>query len=221
MVLYTRAYAVWAGNKKVFALLVSTYIISAIGTAYTVYLYTQGATVIGLRLWSGCIFNITDHRIIYALIGSAGMDTLALSLILYKSMQHANLIKNLRVGYGGNVKVSILTVMAQDGIIYFLLNLVITITSVVVLERAPDDLRDFLVTTQSCVQNVLCARLHFHLQTANGGWMTNTTIVATPNTSVEMKLVARDRARRKGSRSDFSFPEDSIIRTECSVTCRV
>lgn len=30
---------------------------------------------VGLRLWSGCIFLVTDHSIVYSLIGSAMMDS--------------------------------------------------------------------------------------------------------------------------------------------------
>lgn len=65
MVLYLRAYAVWGGNKKILALLATTYIVSHVlkifaldeltypvqasfgGSAYTLRLYIKGSSVPG------------------------------------------------------------------------------------------------------------------------------------------------------------------------------
>ncbi|KLO16439.1 hypothetical protein SCHPADRAFT_887785 [Schizopora paradoxa] len=250
MVLYTRAYAVWSGNKRVLWTLVVTYVLSAVGTAYTVYRYVDGISVLGLKLWSGCIYLVTDHSIFYALIGSAlmdsrtssfllsspshslsislgrllalsfvlltpkslpitstldlnlRMDAVALCLLLYKSVQHARVMKNIGIRHGTRTKVSLLTVMAQDGMAYFIFNIICTVANIIVLQRASDDYRDFLVTTQSCLQNTLCARLFFHIQTAHKsgsgstGTITRTLSAAGPayNDVVEMKA----RSHRRG-----------------------
>ncbi|KLO15831.1 hypothetical protein SCHPADRAFT_995590 [Schizopora paradoxa] len=179
LVLYTRTYAVWAGNKRVLMTLMGTYIISAAGTAYTVYRYVHGISVLGLRLWSGCIFLVTDHTIFYALLGSV-------------------LMESFQIQQGGRTKVSLLTVMAQDGMAYFIFNTMCTIANMIVLQRASADYRDFLVTTQSCVQNVLCARLFFHMQTVYRNGPGTSTMSSTTFTDVNAKeFEMREQHRRE------------------------
>ncbi|KLO07873.1 hypothetical protein SCHPADRAFT_629337 [Schizopora paradoxa] len=120
MVLYTRAYAVWNGSRRVLALLVVTYVGCAAGTAYTIVKYDQGVSVLGLRIFDGCIFLLTDHTLFYSLILHVFLDTLALSLLLYKSVQHARFLKSMA---GGGSRRSLLAVMAEDGVTYYFLNL--------------------------------------------------------------------------------------------------
>ncbi|KLO16406.1 hypothetical protein SCHPADRAFT_887757 [Schizopora paradoxa] len=86
----------------------------------------------------------SDHTVIYALIGSVMMDSLALCLLLYKSVLHTKVVKNT-----GLQKMGLLQVMAQDGMMYFLFNIekcensfdifprqVCTIATTIFLERA-------------------------------------------------------------------------------------
>jgi len=163
---------------------------------------------LGIRIWNGCIYLIDDHGGAFdGLIFQIVLDSLALTTLLYKSLQHARFIKNLS---GEGVKVSILTVMAHDGIEYFILNLLCTLTNMIGLRRFPANLHGFLFTTQSCVQNALCARLFFHLQIVNDGWTTNATGfgVNTNNFPIEMKAVAS---------GTIKFAETSVVGMECSV----
>ncbi|KLO16417.1 hypothetical protein SCHPADRAFT_937897 [Schizopora paradoxa] len=200
-VLYLRTIAIWCGDKRVFMTLVGTYTLSATGTAYTVYRFNRGASELDPHLWSGCITLIKDQSIFYGIVGSVLMDSLALCLLLYKSVQHTREMKNV-----GFQQVSLLTVMIQDGMVYFIFNIseqqspslshsettqnrrqpisrsqVCTVASAVVLQRASDAYRDILVTPQCCIQNVLCARLFFHMQIAHRRGVGQTTISKMPS----------------------------------------
>ncbi|KLO16409.1 hypothetical protein SCHPADRAFT_212284 [Schizopora paradoxa] len=182
VVVYTRAYVVWACSKRVFASLLVACSLSGAGSAYAVYRFVRGIQYLGPHPWPGCIFLVTDQSIFYALIGGVFVDSFALCLLLYKSVQHTREMKNV-----GFHQVSLLTVMAQEGMTYFLLNIVCTLANTIVLQRASENYRDFLMTyvvplsyldnaasyllishlftsTQCCIQNVLCARLFFHTQ---------------------------------------------------------
>ncbi|KLO16444.1 hypothetical protein SCHPADRAFT_214317 [Schizopora paradoxa] len=132
------------------------------------------------------------------------------------------MIKNLGVQNNGQKKVTLLYVVVQDGVAYFIFNVACSITSIFVLLRASDDLRDFLVTTQGCVQNVLCARLFFHIQTAHkSGWSSSTTLGTSNNDicdlGIEMKVRndgshARHSTRRiTGNLDDSKVPEADTV----------
>ncbi|KLO15848.1 hypothetical protein SCHPADRAFT_926972 [Schizopora paradoxa] len=195
VVLYARTYAVWAGDKRVLVVLVGSYVLSAVGTCHTVYRFIRGISVLDPHPWSGCILLMTDRSIFYGLIGYVLMDSLALCLLLYKSVLHTREMKNI-----GFEQVSLLTVMAQDGMAYFVFNIVCAVANSIILERSTSDYRYFLVSTQCCVQNVLCARLFFHMQTARRIGMGLTTMSKMPsdirfngNADLEMDLKARRR----------------------------
>ncbi|KLO05413.1 hypothetical protein SCHPADRAFT_727422 [Schizopora paradoxa] len=192
IVLYARTYAVWAGNKRVLAILLGTYSLSVVGTAYTVYRFIRGISVLDIRPWTGCVIVVSDHTIFYALIASVLMDLLGLCLLLHKSVLHTKDMKKI-----GFQQASLLTVMAQDGMAYFVLNIICTVANTIVLERASADYRDFLVTTQCCIQNVLCARLFFHMQTARkmGTGLTTASKMHSDIHFEDYEMKPRDRAR--------------------------
>ncbi|KLO15837.1 hypothetical protein SCHPADRAFT_926968 [Schizopora paradoxa] len=190
LMLYARTYAVRADNKRVLVTLAGTYILSKVGIAYTIYRFVRGASVQDFHFGSGCIILVSDHSIFYSILGVEIRD-------------------------GNGPKPGLLTVMAQDGIVYFLFTIVCTIANMIVLQRASviipqyyapsssltlirvskDDNRDFLLPTQCCVQNVLCARLFFHIQTARKDSSTNTTI----STDIPLTELGMDvRLRRRG-----------------------
>ncbi|KLO16416.1 hypothetical protein SCHPADRAFT_995115 [Schizopora paradoxa] len=196
VVLYARTYAVWAGNKRVLVALVGSYVLSAIGTCYTVYRPTP---VVGLHSPR----NRPEH-----LLRSHWLDNLfALCLLLYKSVLHTREMKNI-----GFQQVSLLTVMAQDGMAYFLFNIVCAAANSIILERTTSDYRDFLVTTQCCVQNVLCARLFFHMQTARRHGMGLTTMSRMPSdihfAAADLELKVR-RHRRGVTENLNTVPEEA------------
>ncbi len=60
-------------------------------------------------------------------------------------------------------------------------------------------------STQLCLQNVLCARLYFHLQTVNEGWSTNASS-ASDGSDDTMELGAVNGVRRrKDAQSEMQF----------------
>ncbi len=73
------------------------------------------------------------------------------------------------------------------------------------------------------MQNVLCARLYFHIQIVNQNWTTNVTTLDSKNsTPMEMKSMGRNRDRDRGRRyfdvlSDTKFDEVSVAGVEKSV----
>ncbi|KLO16410.1 hypothetical protein SCHPADRAFT_212457 [Schizopora paradoxa] len=191
MVLCTRTYAAWAGNKCVLATL-----LSAIGTAYPVYRFTHSTSeLVNVLSWPGCIILVTDHSIFYSLIASVLIDSLALSLLLYKLAQHARMVKNIESRGGIKTKVSLLAVMVHEGIVYFLFTIICMVVNAIVLQRAPDDIRDFLVPTQSCIQNVLCARLFFRMQSTHKSEMGTSRVSAIPTDIIFADLEMGVRSR--------------------------
>ncbi len=73
---------------------------------------------------------------------------------------------------------------------------------------------------QAHVQNVLCARLFFHLQIVNENWKTNVStlsVVESKNsTPMKMKAVGRNRGRNHGPHysdalSDIKFEDKSVL----------
>jgi len=133
------------------------------GVSYLVYLSVKGLDASGLRIGNGCLYTVKIDTAKYALIKVVFDDTLALGLLLFKSIQHAKFNHLFR----RSSRASILTVMARDGVLCFFLNLAITVTNMILFGSAPDDLRNFLFTTEAALQNVLCARLLFHIQSVN------------------------------------------------------
>jgi len=217
IVLFTRAYAVWGSRKRMYWFLLCTCIVALAPTMYTLNLYLRGVSFPGLRIWNGCIYLIVDHNAnFYSMIGIVVMDSLALSLLLYKSVQHARFMKSLS---GGSERASILSVMAQDGITYFVMNLACTIANMIGVKRFPAYLHGFLIGTQACMQNVLCARLYFHIQIVNENWTTNVTSLGAAagqknnSTPMEMNSVGG----RRGALSKIKFAEISAIGMETDV----
>ncbi|KLO07249.1 hypothetical protein SCHPADRAFT_894807 [Schizopora paradoxa] len=173
LVLFTRAYAVWGATRRMLYILTAIYAVASAGTSYSLYLHIRGYLPLDLHIGNGCVFVIGNTHIWYALVIHIGCETLALILLLIKSVQHASFMKmnNVRMpsagGGSGRRSVNLLMVMAQDGIGYFLLNLAVTVTNVIVMMRVGTGLRDFLLTVHGALQNILCARLLFHLQIIN------------------------------------------------------
>jgi len=86
------------------------------------------------------------------------------------------------------------------------MNLAATILNMIGEKHFPTNLQAFLLTTQLCLQNELCARLYFHLQTVNEGWSTNTSTATeeSNDTPMELKAVNGGR-RRKDAHSEMQF----------------
>ncbi|KLO16405.1 hypothetical protein SCHPADRAFT_887756 [Schizopora paradoxa] len=176
--------------------------LSAAGTAYTVYRFICGISVLEFHPWSdraGCVILASDHTIFYSLIGSVLMDSLALCLLLYKSVLHAKEIKKSGFQQGWRTSYSILRVRSQLQLYW----------------NVPP--------SQCCIQNVLCTRLFFHMQTAHRHGVGPTTISKIPSdihfADFGMEMRRRDGADSSGLRAEDAtwtgFPVISN-RTPCA-----
>ncbi|KLO06781.1 hypothetical protein SCHPADRAFT_945807 [Schizopora paradoxa] len=157
-VLYVRAYAVWSCPKKLAVFLLVVYITGLAATLFMVSLTLRSIRLLPYRIGDTCIFSVKDKAAKFALIKSVFDDSLALGLLLIKAIQQARLIGNYR---RGGATASLLTIMARDGVLYFFLNLAITIANMCLFGIIP------LTTLEGVLQNILCARLLFSIQIAN------------------------------------------------------
>jgi len=166
LVLLVRAYAVWGGQRRILILLSVMYIGGIGGTSVTIVNYIKSALPLGFIFQrGGCVYTIGDNSVKYSIIDHTFNDFMSLVLLLYKSVQHTKAM-NLRAQVrrlDGSSPVSLLTVMAQDGVIYFVLNLAVAVANYIVIERASENLRDFMFGTQGALQCILCSKLLFHL----------------------------------------------------------
>jgi len=170
-VLFTRAYAVWGGSKKVLYLLVVTYAGGVAGSAYSIYRYLTGVSIVAIRDVKGCLPHIANDDVWISLTVFISLESLVLGLLLLKSVKHAKAVKNLN---RHESKRNILSVMVQDGIGYFACTLAITTLNLVLLKRVTPDLRDILISTQGALQNILCSRLLLHVRSVRDSASTST-----------------------------------------------
>ncbi|KLO05048.1 hypothetical protein SCHPADRAFT_738694 [Schizopora paradoxa] len=90
------------------------------------------------RIGDGCFFTVKTDAAKYSFIKIIFDDTLALGLLLVKAIQQT-----------------------KFGVLYFFLNLAINITNMCLFGLIP------LSTMEGVLQNILCARLLFHIQAEN------------------------------------------------------
>jgi len=155
-VLFTRAYAVWAQNKMMLALLTTCYSITIGISAYVTSRYLMGTSTLNIELLpTGCIYIFNNRIVWIALVILIGCESLAFSLLLTKAVKHFR--------YSSS---NLMVVMTRDGIGYFVCNIAITIANLIVLRRVSPVLCDFLLVTQGVLQNILCSRLLIHIRTA-------------------------------------------------------
>ncbi|KLO11706.1 hypothetical protein SCHPADRAFT_941851 [Schizopora paradoxa] len=208
-VLFTRAYAVWGGTRSVFTVLAFVYAGSIAGAAYSLFLFFRGVSLPPIQIPDGCLIQILNDDIWIALALLIFCESLALSLLLVRSLQHARDTKSLHDSSSGRPP-SILTVMARDGMGYFACTLVITTSNLVVLARVTPNLRDFLLVTQSAIQGILCSRLLFHIHTVNefpGGTSGDYSSGTDSSQSRSVQFYDIELANRQGSKAI----EDSIV----------
>ncbi|KLO05339.1 hypothetical protein SCHPADRAFT_730522 [Schizopora paradoxa] len=166
MVLFTRAYAVWGGTRRILSILALVYAGGIVGTAYSVFLYIKGVSFLALRIGrTGCLFNRANESLWIALVILIFCESLALALLLAKSVLHARTMKSVLTQ--ASSRRNILLIMAQDGIGYFACTLAITTANLIVLKRVTPVLRDFLFVVQGALQGILCSRLLIHIHVVN------------------------------------------------------
>ncbi|KLO06773.1 hypothetical protein SCHPADRAFT_678931 [Schizopora paradoxa] len=139
LILLVRAYAVWGGSRRILVLLAFAWIAGIGGTSITVVKYIKSAVPVGIKYGGGgCVYTIGDNSVKYSIIDHTFNDLMSLGLLLYKSVHHARAMKSqipIR-RRDGRPTANLLTVMAQDGIIYFVLNLAVSVANFVVIEKA-------------------------------------------------------------------------------------
>ncbi|KLO08208.1 hypothetical protein SCHPADRAFT_616480 [Schizopora paradoxa] len=166
LVLLTRAYAVWGGTKKIaYALSIySAFMIAS--SSYSLSLYIRGIRSVVIHSTHGCHFEIGNSDVGIDFIIFLVTESLSLSFLLAKSILHARSLKHLQSSLSGH---SVLTVMTQDGVGYYVCVMAITTANLIILKRATPSVTGFLYGVQGIVQNILCSRLFFHLRSLNGG----------------------------------------------------
>ncbi|KLO17241.1 hypothetical protein SCHPADRAFT_937268 [Schizopora paradoxa] len=157
-VLFTRAYAVWAQNRAMLAILIICYAFTIGGSGYVTSRYLMGASTLNMKLLpTGCIYVFNNRIVWIALVNLIACESVALSLLLMKAVRHFRYTSS-----------NLMVVMTRDGIGYFVCNIAITITNLIVLKRVSPVLCNFLLVTQGVLQNILCNRLLIHIRTAGG-----------------------------------------------------
>jgi len=158
------SYAVWGGSKKVFCLLVVTFVVVLAGSSYLLYCNLLGVSMLAIRDLNGCLPLTVNDDVWILLAGFVFLESLALDLLLLKYTQHATALKYF---CRHESKRNIMLVMVQDGVGYFACTLAITTLNLVLLKRLTPELRDILLSAQGAVQNILCSRLLFHLRSVD------------------------------------------------------
>ncbi|KLO09617.1 hypothetical protein SCHPADRAFT_943482 [Schizopora paradoxa] len=163
LVLFTRAYAVWGGSKRIFYFLVLTYAGVIVGGSISVHLFMSGVGSVPLIGTTGCLVQIANDDLWIALTILILSESLAFGLLLYKSLLHARELKNI----DRSETKDILSIMARDGVAYFACNLAITTTNIFLLKSVNPDFQDILIIMQGALENILCGRLLFHIRAVN------------------------------------------------------
>jgi len=120
LVLYTRAYAVWEGSKRIFHLLAVTTAILIVGGSYSVYSYSKGVNSIIILRQNGCMPILSNDDLRIALAILIFSESLAFGLLITKSVMHTRDFGNVTVGVRRiGSRRNILSLMVQDGIGYY------------------------------------------------------------------------------------------------------
>jgi len=131
---------------------------------FSIYLFIRGVGKPVIITSIGCPLQIVNNELMIPLAVPIFFESMALGLLLMKSIAHA---RSLKIFDRSLSRPNILSVMAQDGIGYFSCTVAITTTNLIVLKHVAPVLQDFLLVTQGAMQNILCSRLLFHVRTVN------------------------------------------------------
>ncbi|KLO06697.1 hypothetical protein SCHPADRAFT_945881 [Schizopora paradoxa] len=159
VVLYTRAYAVWEGMRKLVIPMIFVFIGGIAGSAYSMFLFIDEIHPLPFHVSHGCILRIGSDIAWIDLAVLLLSETLGLGILLSRSILHARRLKQFE---DATSRRSILMVMARDGVGYFACSVAITTANFVVLRTVAPNLRAFLLVSQASFQNIMCSRLLFH-----------------------------------------------------------
>ncbi|KLO11023.1 hypothetical protein SCHPADRAFT_492467 [Schizopora paradoxa] len=162
MVLLIRSYVVWERSKRMTIVMIIWACIVIAGLCYPVAMYDENIFSAEIHTTHGCIvMDRQGNRVGIGIIFLLASETFSLGILLAKAISHRRFMKNMHSEVS---KDCILTVMARLGIGYYLCTIAISIMNFVLLEQGPPSLKNFLRPFQAVFQNILCARLLFHIR---------------------------------------------------------
>ncbi|KLO05121.1 hypothetical protein SCHPADRAFT_947167 [Schizopora paradoxa] len=159
-VLFARAYAVWGRSRRILFFLSFIYAGALFGSSYSMVVFLIGLTEPKDDVIAHCLLELGNDDMWIAVVILVCCESLALGLLLYKSVQHARAMRNFA---NESSTQNLLAVMARDGIGYFFC----TLANLIMIARVNSDLRDLLLVTQGAMQDILCSRLLIHIQVVN------------------------------------------------------
>ncbi|KLO06130.1 hypothetical protein SCHPADRAFT_699491 [Schizopora paradoxa] len=115
-VLFARAYAVWGRSRRILFFLGFIYAGAFIGSSYSMVVFLIGLTEPKDDVITHCLLELGNDDMWIAVVILVCCESLALGLLLYKSVQHARAMRNFA---NESSTQNLLAVMARDGIGYF------------------------------------------------------------------------------------------------------
>ncbi|KLO06699.1 hypothetical protein SCHPADRAFT_681256 [Schizopora paradoxa] len=164
LVLLTRAYAVWGGAHFIFIPLLIPVVGFIVGSIYALILFVKGLHALPFHIASGCMIDAKNNDVWIDLAILLVFESFALGLLLAKTLAHRKIYKQLKQN---KPQRNILSVMASDGIWYFLCSAVITIANIFVLAGFTHNLQTLFLGMQGVLQNIMCSRLLFNTMAEN------------------------------------------------------
>ncbi|KAI5122679.1 hypothetical protein M0805_007939 [Coniferiporia weirii] len=154
VILYLRAYAVWGGDRRVFAVLVLEYMGFLAGGANFAMRFIWDITSAGFVIpRSGCVPTYNGKLNWPACVALLLSETFVLLVLVLKTLQ---------VRFSAT-----LNQILADGVVYYLLILSTTLANIFVLRLVPSPLCDFLLSLQAVLHSVLCNRLLLRIRGAH------------------------------------------------------
>ncbi|KLO12897.1 hypothetical protein SCHPADRAFT_940861 [Schizopora paradoxa] len=160
-VLCVRTCAAWGFARVVKNVLICSFIASTASQAYFIArsIKSDAAAPPGEFGTRHClILSFGPISVWVGLIILVSADMLALALLLVKS------VKTFRQS---RVHLSLLTVMAKDGIAYFICVFALSLANLLVIVTPVPVVKEMFLLTQAAFQNALAVRLLLHLRTVN------------------------------------------------------
>ncbi|KAI5122678.1 hypothetical protein M0805_007938 [Coniferiporia weirii] len=152
-ILYLRAYAVWGGDRRVFALLLLGYMGLLAGGANFATRFIWAINSAGFVMpRPGCALTLDGELDWPACVALLLSETFALVVLVLKTLQ---------VRFSAT-----LNQILADGVVYYVLILSTTIANIFVLRLVPGPLCDFLLSLQAVLHSVLCNRLLLRIRGA-------------------------------------------------------
>ncbi|KLO12896.1 hypothetical protein SCHPADRAFT_940860 [Schizopora paradoxa] len=162
-VLCVRACAAWGFARIIKICLITSFIVSCAAEGYLIgrNIASDFTLPPGILGTTHCVIYTSTYVTIWvALIIAVVVDLLALSLLL---------VKSLNTFRESGFQISLLAVMAKDGIAYFACVFALSLGNLLVIVTPVPIFREMFLLTQAALQNALVVRLLLHLRIVNEG----------------------------------------------------